>query len=403
MDPVVGLEIGTSKVVALVGDMQDDHTIAILGKGEVPSIGIRKGEIINLEQAVPIIRKVLAEAERTSNVALHEVVVALSGGHVRGNVYPGVTPVRGEGGTVTEDDIEDVMELARTGPLGADRDMLHTINQLYTVDDNNGVVNPVGMVGHKLALTVLGIHGSHSHIGTLERAVESAQVDVKDIVFGGLASALGVLRPDQKRNGVVVVDLGAGTTDYIAYGDGVICCCGSLGIGGDHVTNDIVHAFEIPQVRAEKVKREYGMPLLVAGDATGGDIRLQPEIGFQGGSIKLQSLHTVVHARMEETLQKIKKRLEEDYVLARAGSGVVLTGGGAYMRGIEELAREVFGVSCRVGRLGGDARMGGSCAVTGPEYAACYGLVEYTLRMQLQEGGRETSFLGSVVRQLFGR
>lgn len=402
MDPVVGLEIGTSKVVALVGDMQDDHTIAVLGKGESSSAGIRKGEIVNMEVAVPCIRRALAEAERTSDVAVHEVVVALSGGHIRGNIYPGVTPVRGEGGTVTEDDVEDVMELARTVPLGDDRDMLHTINQLYTVDDNDGVINPIGMVGHKLALTVLGFHGSHTHIGTVERAVEKSQVDVKDVVFGGLASALGVLSPEQKRNGVVVIDLGAGTTDYIAYGDGVICCGGSLGVGGDHVTNDIVHAFGLPQLRAEKVKREHGMALMFEGNAPG-DIRLQPEIGFQGGVIKSKALHTVIHARMEETLEKIKKRLVDDYVLARAGSGVVLTGGGAYMRGVEELGRQVFGVACRVGRLGGDARMGGSCAVTGPEYATCYGLVEYTLRMQLQEGGRETSFLGSVMRQLLGR
>lgn len=402
MDPVVGLEIGTSKVVALVGDMQDDHTIAVLGKGECISAGIRKGEIVNMEVAVPCIRRALAEAERMSDVAVHEVVVALSGGHIRGNVYPGVMPVRGEGRTVTEDDVEDVMELARTVPLGDDRDMLHTINQLYTVDDNDGVVNPIGMVGHKLALTVLGLHGSHTHIGTLERAVEKSQVDVRDIVFGGLASALGVLSPEQKRNGVVVVDLGAGATDYIAYGDGVICCGGSLGVGGDHVTNDIVHAFGLPQTRAEQIKREHGMALLSVLDAAA-EIHLQPEIGYQGGTLSSRALHTVIHARMEETLQKVKKRLADDDVLARAGSGVVLTGGGAYMRGIEELGRQVFGVACRVGRLGGDARMGGSCAVTGPEYATSYGLVEYTLRMMLQEGNRDSSFLSNVVRHLFGR
>ncbi len=402
MDPVVGLEIGTSKVVALVGDMQDDHTIAVLGKGESSSAGVRKSEIINMEVAVPCIRRALAEAERMSDVAVHEVVVALSGGHIRGNVYPGVTPVRGEGKTVTEDDVEDVMELARTVPLGDDRDMLHTINQLYTVDDNDGVVNPVGMVGHKLALTVLGFHGSHTHIGTLERAVEKSQVDVKDIVFGGLASALGVLSPEQKRNGVVVIDLGAGTTDYIAYGDGVICCGGSLGVGGDHVTNDIVHAFGLPQSRAEQVKREHGMAQFSVLDAAP-EIYLQPEVGYQGGTIKSRALHTVIHARMEETLLKVKRRLAGDDVLARAGSGVVLTGGGAYMRGIEELGRQIFGVACRVGRLGGDARMGGSCAITGPEYAVSYGLVEYTLRMQLQEGGKDSSFLSNVVRHLLGR
>jgi cell division protein FtsA len=401
MDPVVGLEIGTSKVIAIVGDMQDDHTIAVLGKGEAVSIGVRKGEIVNLEQALPCIKRVLAEAEQTSDVALHEVVVAISGGHIRGNTYPGVTPVRGDGGTVTEDDVEDVMELARSVPLSADRDMLHTINQLYTVDDNAGVIDPVGMVGHKLALSVLGFHGSHSHIGTIQRAVERMQVDVKDIVFGGLAAALGVLSREQKRNGVVVIDLGAGTTDYIAYGDGVICCGGSLGVGGDHITNDLVCAFSLPQSRAEKLKREQGACLVSEGESR--DIHLAAEIGFPGTRISSNALQTVIHARMEETLEKVKKRLDAEYVLARAGSGVVLTGGGAYLRGVDELARQVFGVPCRVARLGGDARMGGSCAVSGPEYATCYGLVEYTLRMQMQEEAAGTSFLGSVVRQLLGR
>ncbi len=402
MDPVVGLEIGTSKVVALVGDLLEDNTIAVLGKGECISNGVRKGEIVNLELVVPCVRKAVNEAGRTGEVTVNEVVVAITGGHIRGKSYLGVTPIRGANGSVTQEDVDDVEELARAVPLPEDREMLHTINQLYKVDDNAGVTNPFGMVGSKLELSILGLHGSRTHLANLQRVVEGAQVDVQDIVFGGLAAALGVLTPELKRSGVVVIDLGAGTTDYIAYADNVICCGGSLGVGGDHVTNDIVMAFHLSQSRAEQLKREYGMAI-VPEKVDAEPLHVHGGVGLTDRTIRLVSLYTVMHARMHETLLKVKKRLDEERVLGRAGSGVVLTGGGAHMRGITNLAESVFGVVCRTARLTGDARMAGGRDAVGPEYATCYGLVDYALRMQTRRSGTGPSFLGNVVRSLFGR
>ncbi len=401
MDPVVGLDIGTSKVVALVGELQEDNSVVILGKGECVSAGVRKGELVNLERVIPCVRKAVSEAEAKSDVTVNEVVVSIAGGHIEGQSYLGTSPIRGANQTVMEEDIEDVEELARTVHLSGDRDMLHTINQLYKVDDNAGVVNPLGMVGNKLELSILGIHASRTHIANLQRVVEGARFDMQDIVFGGLASGLGVSTPALKRGGVVVVDLGGGTTDYLAYANNVISCGGSLAVGGDHVTNDLVMAFHLPHARAEQLKREYGMAVVT--ETAGPEyVEVPGDVGGATRKIRLSALHTVIHARMQETLQKVKKRLDQEQVLSRAGSGVVLTGGGAHLRGITELAEQVFGVMARPARLAGETRIAGGHEATGPEYATCHGLVDYALRMQLQQEEARFSFFGKV-RSLLGR
>lgn len=400
MDPVVALEIGTSKTVALVGEMREDGSLMITGRGEHPSTGLRKGEIIDPEGAVNCARKALADAEEGSDVLINEVVMAVSGGHIRGVIYNGTAPVGAPDGTITEEDIEEVQDLARAVNLPDDREMIHTIDQSYSVNDHEPVVNPEGMVGAKLSLDVLGFHGSRSLLMTAHKVVERIPMEVQDTVFGGLAAALAVLTPEQKRSGAVVIDLGAGTTDYIAYAGSVMACGGSLGVGGDHVTNDIMIAFNIPQARAEKIKKEHGRAL-VPDKVDPPKLALPAELGFSGNIVNLRSLHVVIHARMEETLQKVRRCLEDAHVMSRLGSGVYLTGGGANMRDITELASSIFGVPCFVGRPRNVLSL--KKGVEAPEYATCCGLLEYAFRTREPGGNEPQTLLGSFVKTLLGR
>jgi cell division protein FtsA len=400
MDPVVALEIGTSKTVVLVGEMRDDGSLMITGKGEHPTNGVRKGEIIDPESVLNGARKALAEAESGSDVIINEVVLAITGGHIRGTVFNGTVPVGESDGLISVEDMEEVQDLARAVHLPEDREMIHTINQSYSVDDHEPVINPEGMVGAKLSLDVLGFHCVRSLLLTTHRTVERIPMEIQDTVFGGLAAALAVLTPEQKRGGAVVIDLGAGTTDYIAYADEVIACGGSLGVGGDHVTNDIMIAFNIAQARAEKIKREHGRAL-IPDVVDPPKLALPAELGYSGNVVNLRSLHTVINARMEETLQKIRRRLEEANVLSRLGSGIYLTGGGAHMREITTLAESVFGVPCFIGKVRHVLSL--KKGVDAPEYATCCGLLEYAFRIREHDEDGGGTFLGSFVKTLLGR
>jgi cell division protein FtsA len=400
VDPVAALEIGTSKIIAMVGEMREDGTVMITGVGERPSSGVRKGEIIDLENATMCAKAALEAAEETSNVSLGQIYVTISGGHIRGLVNRGAVPVRDPEGLVSEDDVDEVMEVARAVSLPADRDIIHTICRHFCIDDQEEVIKPEGMVGAKLSVDMLVLHGVRGLLRNTERVVEQIPMEVQDVVFGGLCSALSVLTIEQKTSGVVVIDLGGGTTDYMAYAGGVVACGGALGVGGDHVTNDIAMAFNIPMARAEKLKKEIGcatIPAVIEPPK----ISLPAEVGFPGRTINLRSMHTVINARVDEIFSMIKKRLAADNVLPMVGAGIVLTGGGAHLRGVTDLAESVFGVPCFVGSPRGVT--GIAVATEGPQYAACCGLVQYGFRVQDRPTSGSNSLLGSFVKTLLGR
>ena len=398
MDPVAALEIGTTKVIAMVGEMREDGTVMITGVGEHKSAGVRKGEVIDLENAVACARVALDEAEKISKIALVDVHLCVSGGHIRGTIGSGSVPIVSSDGVVSDDDVDEVSDIARAVSLADDRQIIHTMRQHFCIDDQGRLHKPEGMSGSKLSLDMLVLHGLRSQLQNSSRVVESMQIEVHDTVFSGLCSALSVLTAEQKKSGVVVIDLGGGTTDYVAYADGIVACGGSLGVGGDHITNDVASAFNIPVARAEKLKKDIGSATVlpvVEPDR----MSLSAEVGFPERTINIGSMHVVIHARMNETLSMVKKRLDDENVLSMVGAGIILTGGGAHLKGITELAETVFGVPCFIGKPRGVA--GITMAMDGPEYAACCGLVQYGFRVQAdsQSGG---SVFGSLVRTLFG-
>ena len=346
--PIAALEIGTTRTVMCVSESDESGRVKITGVGSYPTIGVRKGQVVDLSQARTGVESAAKQAEKQADVSIWQVLLATSGGHIQAGVNPGMVTIRSGDHVVSREDIEEVTENAKEVQLEADRQVLHTITQSFTVDDQPGIVKPEGMRCKMLTLNVMAVHGLKSRIDNAVNVAKSVQLDVTDVAFSGICAALAVLTPEQKRNGVVLVDLGGGTTNYVAYCNNVISAVGCIAVGGDHVTNDIALAFNIPLNRAEEVKRADGSAVI---DAESGGRRtvLSADVGFEERVLSCKALHTVINARMDETFRVLRSRLDETGVLPHLGGGVVLTGGGAYLRKVTDLAQRVFGLPCRIG------------------------------------------------------
>jgi len=374
--PVVALEIGTSKVVALVGELREDGHIVVTGMGQHDSAGVRKGEVTDFDNALVCVRSALGAAEETGQVAIHQVHLALSGGHIQSLVNRGTIPVLTPAEGVTADDVEQVTELARSVNLTAERQVLHSIGQIFYVDDER-VGRPLGFEGATLALDMLILHAKGSHVRNAVKLLRSIPVEVADVAFSGLCSALAVLTPEQKEGGALVIDLGGGTTTFVAYAAGTLAAAGALGLGGDHATNDIAMAFSIPRGQAERLKKVSGCAV-TEDTARGARLTLPPEVGYPGRSISLQALHTVVHLRMAEILGVILRNLERLGILHQLGAGVVLTGGGAGMKGLQKLAERTFRAPCAIGKPVGISGL--AAATDEPAYASAVGMLRYAFK-----------------------
>ncbi|OVE73842.1 cell division protein FtsA [bacterium B17] len=397
LPPIVALDIGTSKVLALVAEVRDDDCILVTGMGEHSAVGVKKGEVTHLENAAICVKHAMQAAEESSDSLLQEVFLSVSGGHIQSVSNRGEVPVLDREDGVTSDDINKVSDVAKAVDLSHDREAIHDISQNYCVDGHEKVTSPIGLAGTKLVQDVLVIHGISNRIDNTVRVAEELHLDVNEIAFSGLCSALSVLTPEQKQGGVVVIDLGAGITDYLVYAGGVMASAGAIGVGGDHITNDIVRAFSIPQSQAEAIKIEAGSAILDTPGAAQ-RITLPPEGGFQGCQINMKSLHTVIHARCDELFRMIKQRLEDESLLLHVGAGVVLTGGCARLNGITELAGRIFGLPCSIGRPAG---LSGLTAISEhPEYATACGLVKFGVKVLSEQD--DSSKVSKIFRKLFG-
>lgn len=393
--PVVALEIGTTKVVALVGEAREGGNVVITGMGEVPSTGVRKGEVVDLENAVVCVRSALTMAEETAKVAIRQVHLAVSGTHIQSRTSRGSVPVQDREGGVTQSDIDKAAQIARSVQLSPERDILHSLSQYYCLDGQERVLRPEGMEGALLAVDMLILHGLRSRVHNSMRVVESLLLDVQETVFAGLCSAISVVTPEQRKAGVIVLDIGGGTTEYAAYAGDVLVALGVIAVGGDHITNDIALGLTVPPGRAEQLKREVASAV-PRPELAGRKITVPSEVGFAGRELTLRSLDTIVEARVDELLRAVRNRLEGQVSLHQIGAGVVLTGGSARLLGIQEAAENVFGASALIGRPCG---VSGLAAVTeGPEYATCSGLIQYAL----QYGGHDDDGGGAWFSGLLG-
>lgn len=348
------LEIGTTSVKVLMGEVREDGGIMIAGVGEAESRGVRKGEIVDFELALQSVRSAMEDAEQNAEESIGEsIYLVASAGRAASLLHAAGIPVLNEyeepGGEVTSDDVEHLLEVARKISLPNDRMRLHTLQQNFEVDGRGGIVNPAGMLAEELRVGMVLIHGGRSAIENLKKLMQSVPVTCEDAAFGGFCSALAVLTNEQKRAGVVVVDLGGGTTDFVVYNSGMLRLAGSIAVGGDHVTADISSGLNINRRQAETLKKESGSAIINRMDGEQ-NLSIPSEGGFSGRVVRSATLQTIIHARMEETFRLIADQLEENHLSGMLCGGIVLTGGGSALNGIADLAQQVFNAPAHIGK-----------------------------------------------------
>jgi len=371
---LAGVDIGTSKVCAVVGEGYPDGTVKILCVGHAPSCGVREGEIVDFDAAQECVHAALADAEQKSDVMIRSVFVAVTGSHIQGlNNRGSITMPEGRE-EIDEQDRERVKTSAWNVSIPAPGAFLHTILDDYHLDGQNDVLNPIGMCGAKLEADFHMIHGIRTRFQKTISCVRELPLAIEDLVFAGLASAQVVLTQEQKNLGALVIDIGGGTTDYILYVDGAVKQSGVLAVGGNDITNDISMALRIPMKRAEKLKIEEGCVTL--GEPLSGEtVLLREDSGFAGKEIKRETVNTIIHLRLRETFESLKLKLEEEPFINYVGGGIFITGGCSLLRGINHLAEEVFGISARVAHASGISGL--TSVFQNPQFSTAIGLIRY--------------------------
>ena len=371
---IAGLEIGTSKICVVVGEQNADGALNIIGLGQARSRGVRKGEIINPEQVEEDLRAAMFEAEQMADVEIRSVYLGVSGGHVRGFNNRGVHPVVSADREISQDDVEDVLKNAKAINLPAENTVIHAVRQHFFVDGQDGVTNPVGMLGARLEVDMHVIHGHANRLQNVVRLVRATSLEVDDVVFNGIATSLALLSNEQKELGALVIDIGGGTTEFVVYSDGVIRHSGVLAVGGDHVSNDLAYGLKVPLSRAEKLKIEYGAALV--NDAVKGQtISITNELGLELKRLNHEHLQKIMSLRLEEIFKLIAHDLEQAGLTDYLRAGIFLCGGGSRVPGIVTLAENVFQMNVAPGHA--TAISGLTAALDQPEFAAAIGLVKY--------------------------
>src|SRR6202008_1344780 len=340
----VGLEIGTSKICVVVAETKGDGTLKVLGVGNVPARGVRKGEIVDFETAKRCVHDAIVDAEEKSDVEISEIYLGITGSHIRSFNNRGVVVLEEGREEIDEQDLDDVRTNGRE--VGFPKwgwSILHTIIQHYYVDGQDGVLNPVGLLGKKLEADFHIVYGIRTRIQNEIRCVKELELEPADVIINSFATAQAVLEKNQKQLGAIVIDIGGGVTDFVVYVDGAVKQSGVLAVGGDHITNDISIGLKIPTARAEKLKGDEGNVTL--GTAFPGEtILLKDETGFAGREIERESLNQIIHERLREGLDIVKRQIEADQNLHYVGAGVFITGGCSQIRGLEHLASDIFGM-----------------------------------------------------------
>src|SRR6516162_10825888 len=286
---IVGLEVGTSKVCAVVGELNPEGALNIVGLGQARSRGVRKGEIADASTAEEDVRHAIVEAEQMADVEIRSVYLGVTGGHLRGFNNRGVHPIVSADREITEADVQDVIKNAKTINLPAQNHVVHAIRQHFLIDGQDGITNPVGMLGARVEVYVHVVHGSLNRLQNAIRTVKGLQLEVDDIVFTGLASSLALLTNEQKELGSLVIDIGGGTTEYVVYANGIIKHTGVLAVGGDHVSNDLAYGLKVPLSRAEALKIEHGSAVAEEADK-GQVVTIANEVGLPVKTINLEHL-----------------------------------------------------------------------------------------------------------------
>jgi cell division protein FtsA len=320
------------------------------------------------------IRHAIVEAEQMADVEIRSLYLGVTGGHLRGFNNRGVHPIVSSDREIAEEDVQDVIKNAKAINLSAQNHVIHAIRQHFLVDGQDGITNPVGMLGSRVEVDVHVVHGALNRLQNAIRTVKGLQLEVDDIVFTGLASSLALLSNEQKELGSVVIDIGGGTTEYVVYANGIIKHTGVIAVGGDHVSNDLAYGLKVPLGRAEQLKVEHGSAFLDEA-AKGKTAVISNELGLPLRTINIEHLQRIMSLRLEEIFQLIAQDLDQASVLDFLRGGVFICGGGARISRIAELAEKVLQLPASVGKS--NSISGLKSALDQPEFAAPIGLVKF--------------------------
>jgi len=397
---IAGLDIGTTKIVAIIAEPDDDGSLRILGVGRSPSLGLRRGVVVNLEKTIRSIQDALDIAERLAGVEIGSVFAGIAGDHIRSINSRGVIAVSRKGNEITQPDVDRVIEAAKAIALPMDREIIHVIPQEFIVDDQSGIRDPVGMAGVRLEGEIHIITGAVTSAQNIYKSVQRAGVEVHDLVLQPLATSYAVLSEDEKELGVAVLDLGGGTADLAVFYDGSIRHTAVIGLGGENVTNDVAIGLRTPRDEAERIKIEHGIALqsMVEKD----EIIEVPGVGGRPSrEVSRDVLAAIIEPRMEEIFALALREIQRSEYVDLLSTGLVLTGGGAMLEGACELAEQVFDLPVKIGIPGGIEGL--SDEVATPIYATAVGLLRYAVMEGLGKGRRFLSTGGGLFDSILAR
>jgi cell division protein FtsA len=366
----VGLDIGTSKIVAIVGELQPEGTVKVIGLGQHISRGLKKGVVINIESTMQSIQRALEEAELMADCKINNVYTGIAGSHIKSLNSHGMVKIKDA--EVSQMDVDRVIETARAIALPADQQILHILTQDYIIDGQEDVREPLGMSGMRLEVKVHIVTGAVAAAQNIVKCIKRCGIEVSDLILQPLASSLAVLTEDEKELGVCLVDIGGGTTDIAVFKQGAIRHTAVVPIAGDQMTNDVAVAFRTPTQSAEDIKVKYGCALRQLADSRE-TVEVPGVDGREPRQLSVQTLAEVLEPRVVELYEMVLNELRRSGMEEMIASGIVITGGSAMMRGMVELGEEIFHMPVRMGL---PRYVGGLSEVVGnPRYATGVGLV----------------------------
>ena len=391
---IVGLDIGTSKVIAAVAELQADGRFEVIGLGQHESKGLKKGVVVNIEATVQSIQRALEEAELMADCKISHVFTGIAGSHIRSFNSSGMVAIKDK--EVTATDVARVIETAKAVNIPTDQQVLHILTQEFIIDGQEDVREPIGMSGIRLEVKVHIVTGAVSAAQNIIKCVRRCGLEVQDLILQPLASSLAVLTEDEKELGVVLIDIGGGTTDVAIFTEGAIRHTAVIPIAGDQITNDIAMALRTPTPDAEDIKISYGICKQVLADPN--DMIEVPGLGERGPrTMSRQALSAVVEPRVEELFSIVHQVVRESGYEELLSSGVVLTGGSSLMPGMTELAEDIF---LKPVRIGVPEYSGGLAdVVKNPRYSTVMGLLQESRTQRLR--GRKVATQSGSFKQTF--
>jgi cell division protein FtsA len=388
---VVGIDVGTTKVCTLIAAVSPEDQLEIIGAGITPSRGMRRGVVVDVDDAVQAISASVQKAEQQSGYKIMSAFVGISGAHISSTNSHGVVAVRRTDNVITDDDIERALEAAKVVNMPHDREVIHVVPRHFVIDGQEGINNPAGMLGRRLEVETTVVTGTQTAIHNLSRCIEQVGVGIDALVVQPIAAGEAVLTTAEKDMGVALVDLGGGTTDAGVFIDGSISYIAAVPVGGNHISNDIAVGLRTPFMAADEIKIRHGYAISEAIEEDRVIDIASYDVG-DGEPVSRRVLAEIIEARLEETFELVRESLERGgFELGRSGrdggipGGIVLVGGTAQLQGIRRLAAEVFNTSVRIGTPTG--MFGLVESISNPAYAASVGLLKWGLTQADDFGG----------------